>query len=426
MNFPGMRTPKPARLLLCILTGCGGADSVDVSNGPVARLEFESPSQGGFVDNVFVPPSVRALDDEGRPVRGTAIDFSLEQGGELTTAVAWTAGDGRAAPAGWRLGPIPGAQRMVARVGNVSAVATVQVVTTPVSSFAITLRFVNEAGVGSRDRAAIEGAAIRWTELVIGDLPDAVVPATLASGCPSGVVAAGTPIDDLMILVSVTTLPGGAGTTTICARRPGPGLPSVALVRVDPFKATGLGGLQAVMRHEIAHALGFGTIWSGDLVDRNGDLRFKGANANAAWRLSVGAEDAVAGVPVESGGAPGVARVHWKESALSQELMTSYANAGFEPLSAISVAALRDLGYVVDDARADPFPGDWDYSVGGLVTGGVSREDPGPETPMRKSSTKRQKARRSLQGRKPGLKASPRLRKKQRPGAEPRLRAGLG
>jgi hypothetical protein len=40
---------------------------------------------------------------------------------------------------------------------------------------------------------------------------------------------------------------------------------------------------------------------------------------------------------------------------VANELMTGSISLGNSPLSAFSLASLRDLGYVVNDAVADPF-----------------------------------------------------------------------
>jgi len=56
-------------------------------------------------------------------------------------------------------------------------------------------------------------------------------------------------------------------------------------------------------------------------------------------------------VPLETGGGSGTAGSHWSEAVFNTELMTGYNDVGTEaipdPLSALTVASLKDLGYVV-------------------------------------------------------------------------------
>src|SRR5690606_3350133 len=60
-------------------------------------------------------------------------------------------------------------------------------------------------------------------------------------------------------------------------------------------------------------------------------------------------------VPVEDQGGSGTRLSHWRESVFGAEVMTGWINAGFNPLSAITIAALRDMGYGVTLDVADPF-----------------------------------------------------------------------
>ena len=46
---------------------------------------------------------------------------------------------------------------------------------------------------------------------------------------------------------------------------------------------------------------------------------------------------------------------HWRESTLGNELMTGYLNSGTNPLSAITVGAMADLGYAVSFNAADAY-----------------------------------------------------------------------
>ena len=47
---------------------------------------------------------------------------------------------------------------------------------------------------------------------------------------------------------------------------------------------------------------------------------------------------------------------HWRESDMGREVMTGYLNLSVvNPLSAITVAALEDMGYVVDISKADTY-----------------------------------------------------------------------
>jgi hypothetical protein len=247
----------------------------------------------------------------------------------------------------------------------------------PQPAFTIQLKYVRSEGLLDNDRLSIIRAALRWQEIVLGDIPDLIMPEALPESCPSVPALRGLPIDDLLLLISAERLQNAAARTTICARRPGGGLPSVVLIRLDAGKASLSGGIRATMTHEIGHALGIGTLWGAGVLDYGGELRYGGTFATAAFELYAGpaAADDDRGVPVHSGGGDGVARVHWSESVFGNEILTPFPPdpRAFEPISPITIASLRDLGYVVDEARADHFAAGATGGVGRLTRDGVSQ-----------------------------------------------------
>ena len=83
---------------------------------------------------------------------------------------------------------------------------------------------------------------------------------------------------------------------------------------------------------------------------------FSGADAQAAFRTADPSfTDKI--VPVEAGGGAGTTLSHWRESVMTNELMTGFINdPGPNPLSAISIQSMADLGYTVDVSVADPWP----------------------------------------------------------------------
>jgi Leishmanolysin len=125
--------------------------------------------------------------------------------------------------------------------------------------------------------------------------------------------------------------------------------------------------LGSVVLHEMAHVLGFGTIWNfspGSGSPSNAFLRgsntddptFSGPAARAAFYGALGSAGySGTPVPVEATGGSGTAHSHWRESNFETELMTGWLDGGTNPLSAVTVAQFRDLGYTVNDALADSY-----------------------------------------------------------------------
>ncbi len=122
-----------------------------------------------------------------------------------------------------------------------------------------------------------------------------------------------------------------------------------------------------VVLHEMAHVLGFGTLWDPayNNLYTDGTGQYAAPNALAAWKLEFNRPSDTY-VPVELGGGSGTADAHWNEGNgggdtgivslsngldLSRELMTGWASSTFF-VSKATIGAFADLGYTVDYSQA--------------------------------------------------------------------------
>ena len=217
----------------------------------------------------------------------------------------------------------------------------------PSSDFQIEVVFTDNGLTGSQ-QAIFAQAAARWSEVIIGDLPDDLVDGVL--------------IDDLRIDASapdidgVGNILGQAGPRDF---RPGSLLPLTGIMEFDQADLAQLeadGQLLTVILHEMGHVLGIGTLWSelGLLQPSGRDQHFIGQAAVAEYNAIFGTTGNF--VPVETDGGPGTAGGHWDEEILINELMTGFLNDGTEnPLSRITIGSLQDMGYEVNLAAGDPY-----------------------------------------------------------------------
>ena len=111
--------------------------------------------------------------------------------------------------------------------------------------------------------------------------------------------------------------------------------------------------LAMVAFHELAHGLGsIGSIWRlNDLLDEGEDPHFKGELAIEAFEAAGGADYPDAKVPISSPD-----HSHWRESVFEHEVMTPRITLGeANAVSAITLQAMADVGYVVDVSLADDY-----------------------------------------------------------------------
>ncbi len=167
-------------------------------------------------------------------------------------------------------------------------------------------------------------------------------------------------ITGVRVLVKLDSLPpriGGQGGP--CVLRPN-GLPLLGTISLNFFNYNALSDqkLDDLLQHEVGHVLGLGTVWGrgafGRLVDGDTsatDPIFVGPNALAAFtRLGRSTQFAGRRVPLQL-------RVlgHWRDDAFSGELMSPSLIATTQPTSSVTVAALRDLGWVVEPEAYDEY-----------------------------------------------------------------------
>jgi hypothetical protein len=105
------------------------------------------------------------------------------------------------------------------------------------------------------------------------------------------------------------------------------------------------GYLDDVIAHEMAHVMGFGTLWDWNGVYVEDTGQYTGAAALAAYRAEF--DPAATFVPVELDGGPGTANGHWDEAWAGgpNALMTGYLGTSTF-ISNTTVRSFVDIGYV--------------------------------------------------------------------------------
>ncbi len=219
------------------------------------------------------------------------------------------------------------------------------------TAFKIEVRF--QGGLSATHKSAFKKAADRWTRIIIGDLPSVVVD--------------GEEIDDLLIIAEGRELDGPqgvlgqSGPTALRPKAAGPHayLPAKGEMSFDVNDLRQMqkdGTLADVIAHEMGHVLGIGTIWARKRLlvgARSDDPTYKGKQARAEYGKLLGIQPQ--NVPVENLGDKGTRNSHWRESVFGNELMSGFIADKRNPLSALTIASLADLGYEVDYSRAEEY-----------------------------------------------------------------------
>ncbi len=222
----------------------------------------------------------------------------------------------------------------------------------PASEFDIEL--VLSDSFSPTQKALFEVAAARWERVIVGDVPDFF---------DDPVTPFFDPIDDVRIRARIDSIDGPGDRAASAGPRVfrGSGLPATGVMRFDSADLAGVeqaGDLLDLILHEMGHVLGIGRRgWNEQgLLDGEGgpDPRFTGPAGTREYNRIFG--ESGPDVPVEDVGPEGTRDAHWRKSVFGDEVMVSGADAeGPDPVSRVTVAALQDLGYVVNLAAADQF-----------------------------------------------------------------------
>jgi hypothetical protein len=346
------------------LAACSDGGSSDPTGSAkasaAAMAASTSTSQSATVGTaVSATPTVTVKDANGVAVAGVTVTFAVTAGaGSVLNPTATTNALGVANAGSWTLGPTAGTNTVEARIGTLAPVVFTATGTPVEPPYAITVRYI--ATASARQQLAVSRAVERWQSVITRDLLSIPVSAP-AGSCFETQPKLNEVVDDIVIFVEFVDIDGAGnilGQAGPCYVRSDNSLPVVGHLKLD------VGDLQMMERsntiddvvlHEIGHVLGIGTMWSTrGLLSGAGtdDPRFTGSSALTAYRGLGGLDPWVA---VENSGSEGTRDGHWRESIFGNELMTGYINSSSNPMSAITVASLTDLGYGTNPGAATAF-----------------------------------------------------------------------
>ncbi|MCU0717123.1 MAG: peptidase [Pirellula sp.] len=209
-----------------------------------------------------------------------------------------------------------------------------------------------------------DDAALRWQSLIPGYRNGFVVNRTSGSSATIG-----SQLTTLRINASVVTIDGiggvlgSAGPNQYAIDQQSFRLATDGSMQFDVADVTNLvnsGVFDDVILHEMAHVMGFGTMWNLNSVYTDGSGEFTGAVATSFWQSEFGQT----GTPnVELGGSEGTRDGHWDEvnggagftnirdplgRDMRYELMTGWLNndsQGSPFISNMTLGSFVDIGY---------------------------------------------------------------------------------
>ncbi len=260
---------------------------------------------------------------------------------------------------------------------------TVTVGDDPLEDYDIDLVFLSSGS--SSQNEIVEEAVELWESTIVGGVTDIEV-ALPPGDCGDGSPAVNEVVDDIRIYVRIDSIDGVGrvlGRSGPCRVRvisaldkvltPITGLIVLDQADVDTLEA--LGRLDETIVHEIAHVLGFGTIWDGYGLLVNPSENTPGVDTHFRGPLTIAAFDAAGGdgytggakVPVQNDGRQGIADGHWRDGVFGNELLTPFISPDGSVFSAITIESMADLGFLVSLSQAE------DYRLPGSAAAAMGR-----------------------------------------------------
>lgn len=337
---------------------------------PTKVVEVAPTSRSGPANGVVSGTITVAVQDTfSKPVAGQIVQFSVLNGGgaligQLTDT---TDTNGVATAPTWQLGKSASQQTLRAISGALNPLdidATVQ------TNYNIVVRFFNSTSMTPAQQTLFTNAAQRIMGIVTGDLADVQLTNQDISNCAPGQGPLTEIVDDVVVYATISNIDGPGqilASAGPCFIRTGPTNNKIPLLGVMRFDSSdvqtlaGNGSFQEVITHEMLHVLGVGALWNStyfNFVNGSGtaDPQYNAPAAKAACQAAGGTVTCANGVPLQGPPAgPGTLESHWRESSFNNELMTGSINTSPNPLSAITIASLTDMGYTVNTLDNDTY-----------------------------------------------------------------------
>ena len=244
---------------------------------------------------------------------------------------------------------------------NCSKAVTVTVPSPPPFNIEIVYLGSFRRGFDVSQKALIQRAALRWMSIIAEDIPDVDFsnnPFEKRDEEFGMRIRVDDVVDDLRIFVGIREIDGKF--KTLAMAKPlisglTTRLPQIGLIAIDKDDLEWMSDtfLLDLILHEMAHVLGFGTLWKRmNLVRGVGDRHFTGPLTIQAFDDAGGRTYSGPKVPVENDSG------HWRKSVFGNEIMTWGTVGGRSaryPLSAITIQSLADMGYRVNSDLADEY-----------------------------------------------------------------------